>query len=182
MSLALRATAVGAALLFLAGCGGGDRTHGAGHEQKKVSPDTKEFAKPGKPAPLTKIADAIGCKATIVTEAEELRQGSCGSGQKRFTMVTFATDKGQHDWLTTSKDYGGMYLVGKRWSVTGLSMGSLEPLREKIGGSLEKGMSMSHGGSHGGTKTGDGMDGMDRMDGMDGMDGSASHAGHDGKK
>ncbi|WP_413802745.1 hypothetical protein [Streptomyces iranensis] len=175
MSLALRATAVGAALLFLAGCGGGDRTHGAGHEQKKVSPATKEFAKPGKPAPLTKIADAIGCKATIVTEAEELRQGSCGSGQKRFTMVTFATDKGQHDWLTTSKDYGGMYLVGKRWSVTGLSMGSLEPLREKIGGSLEKGMSMSHGG----TKTGDGMDGMD---GMEGMDGSASHAGHDGKK
>ncbi|GDY58657.1 hypothetical protein SVIO_092800 [Streptomyces violaceusniger] len=47
-----------------------------------------------------------------------------------------------------------MYLVGKRWSVTGLSMGSLEPLREKIGGSLEKGMSMSHGGSPGGTKSG----------------------------
>ncbi|OPF71509.1 hypothetical protein VT50_0232775 [Streptomyces antioxidans] len=182
MSLALRATAVGAALLFLAGCGGGERTHGAGHEQKKVSPATKEFAKPGKPAPLTGIADAIGCKATIVTEAAELRQGSCGSGQKRFTMVTFATDKGQHDWLTTSKDYGGMYLVGKRWSVTGLSMGSLEPLREKIGGSLEKGMSHggshggSHAGSHSGSKTGDG------MEGMEGMDGSGSHAGHDAKK
>ncbi|MFD0653907.1 hypothetical protein ACFQ2Y_40845 [Streptomyces malaysiensis subsp. malaysiensis] len=67
-----------------------------------------------------------------------------------------------------------MYLVGKRWSVTGLSMISLEPLREKIGGSLEKGM--SHGASHGGKKQEDG------MEGMEGMDGSASHGGHDGKK
>ncbi|QDL69378.1 hypothetical protein DNK48_08160 [Streptomyces malaysiensis subsp. malaysiensis] len=177
MSLALRATAVCAGLLFLAGCGGNDQAHGARHEQKKISPATKEFAEPGTPAPLAKLADAIGCEATVITEADELRQGACGSGAKRFTMVTFATDKGQHDWLTTSKDYGGMYLVGKRWSVTGLSMNSLEPLREKIGGSLEKGM--SHGASHGGKKQEDGMEGMD---GMEDMDGSASHGGHDGKK
>ncbi|MFE1975578.1 hypothetical protein [Streptomyces hygroscopicus] len=176
MSLALRATAVCAALLFLGGCGGSGPAHGAGHGREKTSSAAKAFAAPGTPAPLTKIADAIGCDATVITEAEELRQGACGSGGKRFTMVTFATDKGQRDWLATSKDYGGTYLVGKRWSVTGLSMDSLEPLREKLGGSLEKGMSMSHGGSGGGTEPGDG------MDGMAGMDGSSHHTGHDGKR
>ncbi|WNE94787.1 hypothetical protein PS467_05245 [Streptomyces luomodiensis] len=174
MSLALRATTVCAALLVLGGCGGGG-AHGTAHERTETSPLAKAFAEPGTPAPLTKIADAIGCEATVITEAEELRQGACGSGGKRFTMVTFATDKGQRDWLATSKDYGGIYLVGKRWSVTGLSMGSLEPLRQKIGGSLEKGMSMSHDGSHGGNP-GSAMDGMGRPDG------SSGHSGHDGEK
>ncbi|MET7935564.1 hypothetical protein [Streptomyces sp. NPDC005322] len=162
MSPALRATVLCAALLLLSGCGGSSKAHDAKHEKK--APAAKAFGKAGKPAPLTGIADAIGCKAKVITEAEELRQGACEAGKDRFTMLTFATDKGQHDWLSESKDYGGTYLVGKRWSVTGQSTGSLKPLREKIGGSLERG-SMSHGG----------------MGMGDGKDDSMNHSGHGGK-
>ncbi|WP_055551580.1 hypothetical protein [Streptomyces sp. NBRC 110028] len=151
MSRALRATALCAALLFVSGvvsgCGGSGQAHVKKPEKEKA-PAAKELGKPGKPAALTRIADAIGCKATIVTEADELRQGACESGKgDRYTMVTFATEKGQKDWLNTSKDYGGMYLVGARWSVTGQSSGSLEPLRAKLGGDIEQGSMMHHGGS-----------------------------------
>ncbi|QKV91150.1 hypothetical protein HUT19_04845 [Streptomyces sp. NA02950] len=176
MSPALRATALCAALLFLSGCAGNSTAHDATkHPREKAAPSAKEFGKAGKPAPLAGIADAIGCKAKVITEVDELRQGSCTSGKNRYTMLTFATEQGQHDWLSVSKDYGGTYLVGKRWSVTGLSTGSLSSLREKIGGDIEHGMSMSHGGSGGshegsGSKGGSGShDGSTSHDGMDGM-------------
>ncbi|MFF7651368.1 hypothetical protein ACFZCY_16165 [Streptomyces sp. NPDC007983] len=159
MSRALRATALCAALLFVSGvvsgCGGSGQAH-VKKPGKEKAPAAKELGKPGKPAALTQIADAIGCKATIVTEADELRQGACKSSKgDRYTMVTFATEKGQTDWLNTSKDYGGMYLVGARWSVTGQSSGSLEPLRAKLGGDIEQGSMMHHGGSksQGGSKS-----------------------------
>jgi hypothetical protein len=158
VSPALRATALWAVLLVLSGCAGSSQAHDAKHQQKKASPSAKEFGTVGKPAELTEIAAAIGCKANVITEADELRQGACKTREGQFTMVTFATDKGQHDWLSESKDYGGMYLVGKRWSVTGQSMGSLKPLRDKLGGSIEHGMVMSHG-SHEGMETGDGQGG-----------------------
>ncbi|MFI0817603.1 hypothetical protein ACH4TX_14040 [Streptomyces sp. NPDC021098] len=171
MSRALRATALCAALLFagglVSGCGGSSHADGKKSE-KDTAHAAKELGKRGKPAALTQIADAIGCKATIITEADELRQGSCKSGKgDPYTMVTFATEKGQKDWLNTSKDYGGMYLVGARWSVTGQSSGALKPLRAKLGGAIEQGSMMNHGGSksQGGSKSGGGMehDGM-KMD------------------
>ncbi|MEU8827918.1 hypothetical protein [Streptomyces sp. NPDC048636] len=184
MSPALRATALCAALLFLGGCAGSSEAHDAmKHPREKAAPSAKEFGKPGKPAQLTGIADAIGCKAKVITEAEELRQGACTSGKNRYTMVTFASEKGQDDWLSTSKDYGGTYLVGKRWSVTGLSTGSLKPLREKIGGAIEHGMSMSHGGSHGdsGSHGGSGSKDDSHSKGGSGSHGdSGSHDGMDG--
>ncbi|EFL21020.1 MULTISPECIES: hypothetical protein [Streptomyces] len=169
MSRVLRAAALGAALLcaggLVSGCGGSSHADG---KKKEKAHAAKELGKPGKPAALTQIADAIGCKATIVTEADELRQGACQSSKgDRYTMVTFATAKGQKDWLNTSKDYGGMYLVGTRWSVTGQSSGSLKPLRAKLGGAIEQGSMMHHGGSksQGGSESGGGKehDGM-KMD------------------
>ena len=169
MSRVLRAAALGAALLcaggLVSGCGGSSQADGKKKEQAHAA---KELGKPGKPAALTQIADAIGCKATIVTEADELRQGACQSSKgDRYTMVTFATAKGQKDWLNTSKDYWGMYLVGARWSVTGQSSGSLKPLRAKLGGAIEQGSMMHHGGSksQGGSESNGGVehDGM-KMD------------------
>ena len=77
----------------VSGCGGSSQADGKKSEKEKAHA-AKELGKPGKPAALTQIADAIGCKATIVTEADELRQGNCESSKgDRYTMVTFATKR-----------------------------------------------------------------------------------------
>ncbi|MEU0809625.1 hypothetical protein [Streptomyces sp. NPDC005970] len=153
MSHLLRATAL-CAVLLVGGCAGGQGQSHAGHEQKKTSPAAEGSAvKTAGPATLTKIADAIGCKANVVTDAEELRQAACKSGKSQYTLVTFATDKGKREWLSESKDYGGTYLVGYRWSVTAPSENSLKPLRTKLGGTIEigtshQGMEMEPGKGH----------------------------------
>ncbi|KAK1177644.1 hypothetical protein B7755_005335 [Streptomyces sp. NBS 14/10] len=182
MSHVLRATAL-CAVLLVSGCAGSEGQSHTGHAQKKTSPSAeksgaKSAAKSGAdsagPASLTKIADAIGCKANVVTDAEELRQAACKAGKSQYTVVTFATDKGKRAWLSESKDYGGTYLVGYRWSVTAPSEDSLKPLRVKLGGTIETGT--FHGGmEHGGTEDkGTEHDGMDMESGK----GHASHAQH----
>ncbi|MGO4758478.1 hypothetical protein AB4212_59405 [Streptomyces sp. 2MCAF27] len=183
MSHVLRATAL-CAVLLVSGCAGSEGQSHSGHAQKKTSPSAeKSGAKSGTksgtdsagPASLTKIADAIGCKANVVTDAEELRQAACKSGKSQYTVVTFATDKGKRDWLSVSKDYGGTYLVGYRWSVTAPSEDSLKPLRVKLGGTIETGT--FHGGmEHGGSEDkGTEHDGMDMEPGK----GHAAHAQHE---
>ncbi|MGY0056550.1 hypothetical protein ACWY4P_08315 [Streptomyces sp. LZ34] len=137
MSHVLRATAL-CAVLLVSGCAGSEGQGHASHAQKKASPSA---AKAAGPASLTKIAHAIGCKANVVTDADELRQAACKAGKAQYTLVTFATDKGKRDWLSVSKDYGGTYLVGYRWSVTAPSEDSLKPLRVKLGGTIETGTS-----------------------------------------
>lgn len=182
MSHVLRATAL-CAVLLVSGCAGSKGQSHTGHAQKKTSPsaeksgaksDAKSGADSAGPASLTKIADAIGCKANVVTDAEELRQAACKAGKSQYTVVTFATDKGKRAWLSESKDYGGTYLVGYRWSVTAPSEDSLKPLRVKLGGTIETGT--FHGGmEHGGTEDkGTEHDGM----GMEPGKGHATHAQH----
>ncbi|MEU1785573.1 hypothetical protein ABZ553_06735 [Streptomyces sparsogenes] len=161
MSHLLRATALSAVLL-LSGCAGSQgqghagHTGHRGHGQKKTSPSSGGSAEP---ASLTRIARAIGCEADVVTDAEELRQAACKAGKAQYTLVTFATDQGKRAWLSESKDYGGTYLVGYRWSVTAPSEDSLKPLRVKLGGTIETGT------SHGGMR-------------MDDEQGHGGHAGH----
>lgn len=141
MSHLLRATAL-CAVLLVSGCAGGQGRSHAGHEQKKTSPSAEGSAtNAAGPATLTRIADAIGCKANVVTDAEELHQAACKAGKAQYTLVTFATDTGKREWLSESKDYGGIYLVGYRWSVTAPSENSLKPLRAKLGGTIETGTS-----------------------------------------
>jgi hypothetical protein len=156
VSHVLRATAL-CAVLLVSGCAGSEGQSHASHAQKKASPSAGQSGKnsssdSSKPASLKKIADAIGCKANVVTDAEELRQAACKAGKAQYTVVTFATDKGKRAWLSESKDYGGTYLVGYRWSVTAPSEDSLKPLRVKLGGTIETGT--FHGGmEHEGQET-----------------------------
>ena len=174
MAHVLRATAL-CAVLLVSGCAGSEGQSHSGHAQKKASPSAgKSGDNSGGPASLTKIAHAIGCKANVVTDAEELRQAACKAGKDQYTLVTFATDKGKRAWLSESKDYGGTYLVGYRWSVTAPSEDSLKPLRVKLGGTIETGT--FHGGmEHGGTEH-EGMEheGMETEPGK----GHAEHARH----
>lgn len=98
---------------------------------------------------LEGLAKAIGCKASVQTDAATVRQANCTTGKGPYVMVTFATAKGQKVWLDMSKDYGGTYLVGNRWVVTA-EPAQLLPVQEKLGGSFETGRNHSqHSGSTG---------------------------------
>lgn len=102
---------------------------------------------PPVPEPLDRIAAALGCRAEIVVDAEELREGACTVGAQPFRMATFSTAEGRGAWLSESRQYGGTYLVGDRWIVTAPSPASLTPAHTLLGGTLDSAPAHTH--SHG---------------------------------
>ncbi|MGE7384519.1 hypothetical protein ACQKM2_03305 [Streptomyces sp. NPDC004126] len=95
-------------------------------------------------ATVEELASALGCTAESITEADELRQGACTTGQGAYRLTTFAAEEGLRSWLAETRVYGGVYLVGNRWVVTAPSPEALTALRERLGGTLESGE--EHGG------------------------------------
>ncbi|KAA6212580.1 hypothetical protein CP973_24710 [Streptomyces albofaciens JCM 4342] len=93
----------------------------------------------GPPVSLARIAAALGCRAEVIVDAQEIREGGCTTGAGTFRLLTFSSDAKKRAWLTEAQAYGGTYLVGTRWSVTGPSRSALAPLRAALGGSLETG-------------------------------------------
>lgn len=93
---------------------------------------------------IEEIASAIGCRAEVSVEAEELRQGGCETGQDAYRMATFADDSGLRAWLAEARAYGGSYLVGNRWVVTARATEDLTALRERLGGALDGGSPHGH--------------------------------------
>ncbi|MDR3084350.1 MAG: hypothetical protein LBV60_26125 [Streptomyces sp.] len=130
--------AIGAAvaLLALTGCGGPD---GDAHDK---APATATGS-------LEDLAADVNCEPIIQTDADEIRQGICRNTDGRFVLATFATDRGQREWLNEAKDYGGSYLVGARWVAVG-ERTVVTALRGRLGGTIEEGASHHSGGSGGG--------------------------------
>ncbi|WP_328555910.1 MULTISPECIES: hypothetical protein [unclassified Streptomyces] len=123
--------AVVAALLALTGCGGG--SDGKGVAAKETVPPTATGS-------LEDLAAEVKCKPSIQTDADEIRQGVCKISTGRFILATFATDRGQREWLNGAKDYGGSYLVGAKWVAVG-DQKMVTTLRGRLGGTLEEGAS-----------------------------------------
>ena len=122
-----------AALLVLTGCGSDD-----GGE--KV-PETASGS-------LEHIASEAGCKPNMQTDADTIRQAICKSSDGKYVLATFATDRGQREWLNEAKDYGGYYLVGRKWVAVGKE-NTVTALRGQLGGVMEEGSEhMNPGGSH----------------------------------
>jgi hypothetical protein len=117
------------ALLALAGCGEG--TDGAA-----AVPPTATGS-------LEHLAAEARCEPDLQTDADEIRQALCEQGEERYVLATFATDRGQREWINTAKDYGGYYLVGRKWVAVG-HQDVVAGLRAALGGTLEQGA--SHGG------------------------------------
>ncbi|MEU1038959.1 hypothetical protein ACFYP4_04530 [Streptomyces sp. NPDC005551] len=139
--LAAAATGAAAALLLLTGCGGsGD----AGAGDDKV-PATATGS-------LEDLASEAKCEPDIQTDADEIRQAVCKNTDGKFILATFATDRGQREWLNEAKDYGGSYLVGSKWVAVGEPR-TVTALRGRLGGTMEEGTS-HHSGSGGGAETG----------------------------
>lgn len=123
-----------AAVLTLAGCG-------AGGETKAVPPTAT--------GSLESLAAEVKCRPDMQTDADELRQAICRNGDGRFILATFATDRGQREWINDAKDYGGYYLVGRKWVAVG-GDGTVKALRGTLGGDVEIGTNHSAHSAHGG--------------------------------
>ncbi|MFC9163370.1 hypothetical protein ACFTZ8_21360 [Streptomyces fungicidicus] len=122
------------AALALAGCGsGGDGEDGV--------PATATGS-------LEHLAAEAKCEPDMQTDADTIRQALCKKGGEKYVLATFATDRGQREWLNSAKDYGGYYLVGRKWVAVGEER-TVTALRGTLGGTMEEGSEhMNPGGSH----------------------------------
>lgn len=121
------------AVLALAGCGSG----GAESEVPATATGSLEH-----------LAAEVKCKPDMQTDADTIRQAICKKGKEQYVLATFATDRGQREWIDMAKDYGGFYLVGRKWVAVG-EENVLDDLRGRLGGDVEEGIdhaNMDHGG------------------------------------
>jgi len=119
------------ALLVLTGCGG---SGGSGDAQDKQVPAAATGS-------LEDLAADVNCKPNIQTDADEIRQAICKNGDGQFILATFATDRGQREWINDAKDYGGYYLVGRKWVAVGEDK-VVKALQTTLGGEEEIGADM----------------------------------------
>lgn len=98
---------------------------------------------------LEHLAAEVKCKPNMQTDADTIRQAICKDGAEKYVLATFATDRGQREWLNGAKDYGGYYLVGRKWVAVGEEK-TVTALRTTLGGTMEEGSAHMNGG-HGGT-------------------------------
>jgi hypothetical protein len=84
----------------------------------------------------------VKCTPNIQIDADELRQAVCKKSKDadgKFILATFATDRGQREWINGAKDYGGHFLVGRKWVAVGDTTKTVTVLRKTLGGDIEEG-------------------------------------------
>lgn len=137
--------AVAALALVLAGCAADGEAGGHGGGTGHMSGHGSGGAAPGRVASgsLEQLAATAKCRPDLQTDADEIRQALCETGDGTYVLATFATDRGRREWTDTAKDYGGHYLVGRKWVAVGHA-DVMRALRGRLGGTLEDGA--SHGG------------------------------------
>ncbi|MGI5483112.1 hypothetical protein [Streptomyces lavendofoliae] len=114
---------------------------GTGGEEPDATPETATGT-------LEELAAKAACDPNIQTDAEEIRQANCRTKDGAYVLATFATDRGQREWINEANDYGGAYLVGRKWVAVGEEK-VVTALRDRLGGEVETG-SAHHSGSGGG--------------------------------
>ncbi|MER7839166.1 hypothetical protein ABTY98_25655 [Streptomyces sp. NPDC096040] len=119
------AVAAAAAVLALAGCGSGD-----GSAEAKI-PVTATGS-------LESLAAKVKCTPDMQIDSDEVRQAICKNTAGKFVFATFATDRGQREWINDAKDYGGFYLVGRKWVAVGDDK-VVKSLQTTLGGEEEIG-------------------------------------------
>ena len=95
--------------------------------------------KPAKPMTVQQLGTALDCTPEIEGKTKDFRQARCKVEGRPFVLLDFDTVEGQQVWLEYSKLYGGVYLVGERWALSGDSKEYMEDLSETLGGVVEQG-------------------------------------------
>ncbi|RFU86271.1 hypothetical protein DY218_13110 [Streptomyces triticagri] len=131
-----RTVAVVALFALVTGCGSGESD-----DSRDEVPETAKGS-------LEQLADKVHCKPNIQTDAAELRQANCRNDDGRFILTTFDTDRGQREWINEANDYGGTYLVGRKWVAVG-DRKVVTALRGRLGGNVEESTHHSGGGDGG---------------------------------
>ncbi|MFF5896307.1 hypothetical protein ACFY8O_10345 [Streptomyces argenteolus] len=119
--------------------------------------DTGTTAPPAARGTLEQLAAKADCEPNVQTDAEEIRQANCTTKDGRYVLATFATDRGQREWINEANDYGGSYLVGRKWVAVG-DPEVVAALRGRLGGTVET-ASPHHSGNSGGGGSEDGHSG-----------------------
>jgi hypothetical protein len=120
------AVAGAAAALALAGCGSGDS-------------DAAAKIPTAATGSLESLAAKVKCKPDMQIDSDEVRQAICKTSDGKYVFATFATDRGQREWINGAKDYGGHFLVGRKWVAVGDTTKTVTVLRKTLGGDIEEG-------------------------------------------
>jgi hypothetical protein len=133
-----------AVLPLMAACGGGVDDKAADKSTERSTDKAAEKAADESgpaaaavvaPARVEVIAQLTGCKVTIRTEAEELREGVCHTAEGDYLITTFPKEELKEVWLESAAVYGGKYLVGPRWAISA-KPAVLDPLKARVGGTI----------------------------------------------
>jgi hypothetical protein len=138
MTATRRLLAVATAGLLAAGCGAS--AGGTEHPQQHHAAQQPAATVSGKPAQaltVRQLAVAVGCEPKLTGTTAGFRQAACDAGGATLVLVDFDTATAQRDWLDEAVPYGGSYLVGDRWAVSGGSRDYLATVQGVLGGNLE---------------------------------------------
>jgi len=133
----VRGVAALSLLFLLTACGGGGGEPAAKTAGRTAPAATEPAAavQVVAPAKVEIIAGMTGCTASIRIQADELREGSCRTGQGDYIITTFPKETLRDTWLDAAAIYGGTYIIGPRWAVGG-KVDVLKKLQPEIGGEI----------------------------------------------
>ena len=131
-----------ATALLLSGCGNTDAAPPENKpeqktEQKSENPTTTTSSKPAPHYTVEQLAAKLGCTATFRAPTKGFRQGSCTKDGKPFVLLDFENVENQDVWLENAISFGGIFLVGDRWALSGVSKEYLESLCKTLGGTVQ---------------------------------------------
>lgn len=86
------------------------------------------------------LAEAVGCDSEVspsqVGEAYVREAGFCRVDGSEVQVFTFRADFAQERWTELALAFGGLYLIGDGWAVSG-ERSTLEAVQAEIGGEIE---------------------------------------------
>ncbi|MEU9606818.1 hypothetical protein [Streptomyces sp. NPDC048057] len=126
------------ALTALAACGPGDDGDGRGDVDRPRGAGASKSAPREAAGTLEELAATARCAPKVRTDTAELRQANCRTGAGAYVLTTFATERGLRAWLDAADDYGGTYLIGRTWVVSG-GEEVVTALRDRLGGTVHRG-------------------------------------------
>jgi hypothetical protein len=136
------------AAVLVGGCGAsslpGKDGHGAAHGGAAGQDDASAVAmpasRPAKPMTVEQLADGLGCPVELAGKFADYRMTRCKVDGRTIVVCDFVSERSQREWVNASESYGGYYLLGPRWAVSGNELKDVVKFQGKWGGKIEQGM------------------------------------------